>query len=60
MLPTKYSEIWFNVRGRTTATMVMAIMNPIGGALAQVIAPLTSGPRQSVRIPYLRMIFPEP
>ena len=56
VLPTKYSELWFNIRGRTTATMVMAIMNPIGGALAQVIAPLTSGPRQAVRTPCPYMI----
>lgn len=50
VLPTKYSELWFDVRGRTTATMTMAIMNPIGSALAQVISPLLDGPKQSILV----------
>ena len=31
--------------------MVMSVMNPIGSALAQVVSPLTSEPRQAVRTP---------
>lgn len=50
VLPTKYSELWFGIRGRTTATMAMSIMNPIGSALSQVISPSLSGPKESVLV----------
>ncbi|KZO95536.1 MFS general substrate transporter [Calocera viscosa TUFC12733] len=39
VLAPKYSERWFDLRERTTATMLIAVSNPIGGALAQLIAP---------------------
>ncbi|KIM45391.1 hypothetical protein M413DRAFT_442062 [Hebeloma cylindrosporum] len=50
VLSPKYSETWFNLNGRTTATMVMAISNPVGGALGQLISPLTGNTRQSILI----------
>ncbi|EJU04374.1 MFS general substrate transporter [Dacryopinax primogenitus] len=39
VLAPKYSERWFDLRERTTATMLIAVSNPIGAALAQLIAP---------------------
>lgn len=59
ILPVKYSELWFNLRGRTTATMVMAVVNPVGAGVAQLIAPLTGGPKQSVRITVPRVVPPQ-
>ncbi|KAH7339686.1 major facilitator superfamily domain-containing protein [Rhizoctonia solani] len=50
ILGPKYSETWFDLRGRTTATMVIAIANPIGAALSQLIAPAFSSVRTSVLI----------
>ncbi|CEL60833.1 Major facilitator superfamily domain-containing protein 7 OS=Homo sapiens GN=MFSD7 PE=2 SV=1 [Rhizoctonia solani AG-1 IB] len=50
ILGPKYSETWFDLRGRTTATMVIAIANPIGAALSQLIAPAFSTARESVLI----------
>ncbi|KAJ7358488.1 major facilitator superfamily domain-containing protein [Mycena albidolilacea] len=38
----KYSETWFDFKGRTTATMILSIANPIGGALGQLISPIGS------------------
>ncbi|KAJ7132801.1 major facilitator superfamily domain-containing protein [Mycena crocata] len=46
----KYSETWFNTQGRTTATMVVAIANPIGGALGQLLSPIVGDTRQSILI----------
>ncbi|KAJ6586871.1 major facilitator superfamily domain-containing protein [Mycena vulgaris] len=46
----KYSETWFDLRGRTTATMVVAIANPIGGALGQLLSPIVGDTRQSILI----------
>jgi FLVCR family MFS transporter 7 len=37
--PTRYSDLWFTDRGRVTATAVMSLANPFGGALAQLIDP---------------------
>jgi len=46
----KYSETWFDLRGRTTATMVVAIANPIGGALGQLLSPIVGDTRQSILV----------
>ncbi|KAG6902749.1 hypothetical protein C0995_011897 [Termitomyces sp. Mi166 len=46
----KYSETWFNLKGRTTATMIVAISNPIGGAVGQLISPLVGDTRQSILV----------
>ncbi|KAL8291247.1 hypothetical protein RQP46_002225 [Phenoliferia psychrophenolica] len=40
IVPPAYSELWFNQRGRTTSTMIMAIANPFGGAIGDLIAPV--------------------
>ncbi|KAF8844366.1 MFS general substrate transporter [Paxillus ammoniavirescens] len=48
VLGPKYSEKWFDLNGRTTATMTIAIANPIGSALGQLLSPLVGSPRQSV------------
>ncbi|KAI0043663.1 MFS general substrate transporter [Auriscalpium vulgare] len=48
VLAPKYSEVWFDLRGRTTATMIMSIANPIGGALGQLISPAFTDTRKSI------------
>ncbi|KAI0726541.1 major facilitator superfamily domain-containing protein [Fomitopsis betulina] len=45
-----YSEKWFDLRQRTTATMLMSVANPIGSALGQLISPLIGSPRQSLLV----------
>lgn len=37
--PTRYSDLWFTGSGRVTATAVMSLANPLGGALGQLINP---------------------
>ena len=70
ILAPKYSERWFDLKGRTTATMIISIgmksflvkrnlpqltrprsANPIGGALGQLLSPIFSDTRKSVRAP---------
>ncbi|KAF9484435.1 MFS general substrate transporter [Pholiota conissans] len=46
----KYSETWFDLKGRTTATMIIAISNPFGGAVGQLISPLVGNTRQSILV----------
>ncbi|KAF8813928.1 MFS general substrate transporter [Phlegmacium glaucopus] len=46
----KYSETWFGLEGRTTATMLIAIANPFGGALGQLLSPLVGNTRQSILV----------
>ncbi|KAF8813927.1 MFS general substrate transporter [Phlegmacium glaucopus] len=46
----RYSETWFGLEGRTTATMLIAIANPFGGALGQVLSPLVGDTRQSILV----------
>ncbi|KAG8892868.1 hypothetical protein FRC01_013905, partial [Tulasnella sp. 417] len=41
-LAPRYSEAWFGLRGRVTATMVMSLMNPVGNAIAQLLAPVST------------------
>ncbi|CAE6510356.1 unnamed protein product [Rhizoctonia solani] len=48
ILGPKYSETWFDSRGRTTATMIIAISNPIGAALSQLLAPAFLTVRESI------------
>ncbi|KIK90790.1 hypothetical protein PAXRUDRAFT_151101 [Paxillus rubicundulus Ve08.2h10] len=45
-----YSEKWFDLKGRTTATMAIAIANPIGSALGQLLSPVAGSARQSVLV----------
>ncbi|KAJ5138710.1 uncharacterized protein N7515_003558 [Penicillium bovifimosum] len=35
--PTRYSELWFSHQGRTSATAVASLANPLGAALGQLI-----------------------
>lgn len=43
--PTLYSDRWFSEKGRTSATAVASLANPLGGALGQLIDPFwTSKP----------------
>ncbi|KXG50833.1 Major facilitator superfamily domain, general substrate transporter [Penicillium griseofulvum] len=35
--PTRYSELWFSDKGRTSATAVASLANPLGAALGQLI-----------------------
>ncbi|KAH7914081.1 MFS general substrate transporter [Hygrophoropsis aurantiaca] len=46
----KYSEKWFDLDGRTTATMILSVATPIGGAVGQLISPLVGTSRQSILI----------
>ncbi|KAJ7346561.1 major facilitator superfamily domain-containing protein [Mycena albidolilacea] len=46
----KYSETWFDLKGRTTATMILAIANPVGGALGQLLSPIVGNTRQSILV----------
>ncbi|KIL65843.1 hypothetical protein M378DRAFT_1032878 [Amanita muscaria Koide BX008] len=48
VIGSKYSETWFDLKGRTTATMVVAIANPVGCALGQLFSPMFSNTRQSI------------
>ncbi|KAJ7183203.1 major facilitator superfamily domain-containing protein, partial [Mycena filopes] len=48
ILAPRYSETWFDLNTRTTATMVIAIANPIGGAVGQLISPLAGTTRHSI------------
>ncbi|KAH9837800.1 major facilitator superfamily domain-containing protein [Rhodofomes roseus] len=45
-----YSEKWFDLRQRTTATMLMSIANPIGVAIGQLISPLVGSPKAGLLI----------
>jgi hypothetical protein len=38
--PTRYSDLWFTDRGRTSATAVATLANAFGGALGSLIGPL--------------------
>ncbi|KAI9700064.1 MAG: hypothetical protein M1836_002598 [Candelina mexicana] len=38
--PTRFSDLWFTDRGRTSATAIASLANPFGGALGQLIDPL--------------------
>ncbi|KAI9442617.1 MFS general substrate transporter [Lactarius indigo] len=48
ILAPKYSERWFDLKGRTTATMIISIANPIGGGLGQLLSPSFSNTRTSI------------
>ncbi|KAI0772495.1 MFS general substrate transporter [Trametes elegans] len=45
-----YSQKWFDLKGRTTATMIMGVANPVGNAVGQLIPPLIASPRQSLLV----------
>jgi hypothetical protein len=38
--PTRFSNLWFTDKGRTTATAIASPANPFGGALGQLLAPI--------------------
>ncbi|EJC99340.1 MFS general substrate transporter [Fomitiporia mediterranea MF3/22] len=50
VLVPKFSETWFDLKGRTTATMLMTIANPIGNGLGQLISPNFSDTRTSILV----------
>ncbi|KDQ15326.1 hypothetical protein BOTBODRAFT_108891 [Botryobasidium botryosum FD-172 SS1] len=69
VLGPKYSEAWFDLGGRTTATAIIAIANPVGGAIGQVLSPATDGVRTSILVlailtsvcvPFAFLIFTAP
>lgn len=43
-----YSEAWFDLKGRTTATMIISIANPFGTALGQLLSPMVGDTRKSI------------
>ncbi|KAG9008987.1 hypothetical protein FRB90_008665 [Tulasnella sp. 427] len=40
VLAPRYSEAWFGLRGRVTATMIMTLLGPVGNAIGQLLAPI--------------------
>jgi len=46
----KYSETWFGLQGRTTATMIVAISNPVGGGIGQLLSPIVGDTRKSILV----------
>ena len=46
--PTHYSDLWFTPRGRVSATAIMSLANPFGGALGQLINPLLATNAQDI------------
>lgn len=46
----RFSEAWFDFNGRTTATMVASIANPVGSALGQLLPSLLGTTRESILI----------
>lgn len=41
----RYAEVWFDLKGRATTTMIVAISDPLGTALGQIIAPFLTNLR---------------
>ncbi|KAL5522667.1 hypothetical protein ACEPAG_8685 [Sanghuangporus baumii] len=50
ILAPKFSETWFDLKGRTTATMLMSVSNPVGTALGQLISPMINNIRTSILV----------
>ncbi|VDC06418.1 unnamed protein product [Peniophora sp. CBMAI 1063] len=50
ILAPKYSELWFDLKTRTTATMIISIANPIGGAIGQLISPTFDDTRTGILV----------
>ncbi|KIO18157.1 hypothetical protein M407DRAFT_220760 [Tulasnella calospora MUT 4182] len=40
VLAPRYSEAWFGLKGRVTATMIMTLLGPVGNAIGQLLAPI--------------------
>jgi len=45
-----FSQTWFDLNGRTTSTMLIAVSNPVGGAVAQFISPTFPTVRHSILV----------
>lgn len=45
-----FSQTWFDLDGRTTATMLIAVSNPVGGAVAQFVSPAFDSVRRSILV----------
>ncbi|XP_006460643.1 hypothetical protein AGABI2DRAFT_192274 [Agaricus bisporus var. bisporus H97] len=50
VLGPRYSEMWFGLKGRTTATMAIAISGPVGSGLGQLLSPIVGDSRQSILV----------
>ena len=50
VIATRYSELWFDLGGRQTASMLLGIAQPVGGAIGSIIAPIPSTTRLSVSL----------
>lgn len=46
--PTRYSDVWFTNQGRTSATAIATLANPLGGALGQLIGPMMATKKEEV------------
>jgi len=43
----RYAEVWFDLQGRATTTMIVAISDPLGTAIGQIIPPFIVNLRSS-------------
>ncbi|KAG8988542.1 hypothetical protein FRB94_001911 [Tulasnella sp. JGI-2019a] len=50
VLAPAYSQAWFGLKSRTTATMIISLSNPIGSALAQLLSSIFDTPRSSILV----------
>jgi MFS transporter, FLVCR family, MFS-domain-containing protein 7 len=41
----RYAEVWFDLQGRATTTMIVAISDPLGTAIGQIVAPFITNIR---------------
>ena len=45
-----FSQTWFDLNGRTTSTMLIAVSNPVGGAVAQFVSPTFPSVKRSILV----------
>ncbi|KAG8887586.1 hypothetical protein FRB98_009428 [Tulasnella sp. 332] len=50
VLAPAYSQAWFGLGGRTSATMIISLANPVGSALAQLLSSVFSTPKTSILV----------
>ncbi|KAI0759165.1 hypothetical protein BC629DRAFT_1738721 [Irpex lacteus] len=45
-----FSETWFGLKSRTTATMILSVAHPLGSAIAQIISPRAGTVQTSILV----------
>ncbi|KIM22040.1 hypothetical protein M408DRAFT_333098 [Serendipita vermifera MAFF 305830] len=46
----RYAEVWFDLQGRATTTMIVAISDPLGTAIGQIIPPFITNYRFGILV----------